>query len=127
MKALFTNNSGSSLVESILVMNLLFFLFCGLLIFSFYFYTKVALQVSLHEGIVCSIREQRTHTCKRWLKKRLKKIIFYGKLSRLQIYKQNSRTYGYIKWKFANSSNFSIAHSYNLKNTLIKPTKRALF
>ena len=123
-----TNQKGHSLIEVVVCLHFFLLMIIGLFSISFFLYGKVNLQIALHEGIVCSIREQNTHRCKRWVKQRLNKVMFFGKLKSLRIYRQNNYQKGFIAWQYSNKlKKLNIVHSYKLRNTLIKPTKRDFF
>ncbi len=118
--------SGNSLIESVFALQVLFVVFFMILSLSYFVYVKVSLQVGLHEAVVCTIRENNSYLCKKWLKNRLSKVIFFGQIKSIKLRSYANQTRGRIEWKLKNSK-LKIKHSYQLRNTLIKPTRRALF
>lgn len=118
---------GTTVVESLLVINIFVISFFGLLFISNYFYTKINLQNILHETIVCSIREKNKNFCIFEAKQKLSIVLFFGSLKQLTITKDNKYTKGQIMWDVLKLKKIiGVSHSYKLRNTIIKPTKRAL-
>ena len=59
---------------------------------------------------------------------KLSKILFFGEIKKLNIQDNLKQVKGEVKWQISNQfEQISISHTYSLKKTLMKPTKRAFF
>lgn len=111
------NNKGQTLIETLLVLPLLIFIFSGILIIFLLTFTYFYSHYHLHEATFCSLN-QPTNTCKNILIKNLRPIMFV-KFDNINLSKNSVTTTGTLTIRIPSA----LPHSDFLKITPIRIQK----